>query len=138
MKPRLFMPAFAALASVGTVTQAAPVRPAELDAALKKLTEQYPGLAVHAEASGAAALYGRPMTAAPTPPEAAARWLAIHRGALGIPQLDLRLRRANNVHFGRFTVFAYRQLNKHIRISGASLCEGEHSQGHPFVSRGFF
>ena len=128
MNPRLLTPVFAVLASAGTVTQAAPVRSAALAAATKKLTEQYPGLAVHAEASGVAVLYGRPMTAAPTPPETAERWLAIHRGALGVPQLDLRLRRANNMHFGRFTVFAYRQF-----IDGLPV---EDSQTHLLVLNG--
>ena len=110
MNPRRLVLVLTVLSSAGTVTGADRVYAPDLAATREKLTDQYPGLAVHAEGSGVVALYGRPMTRAPTPAEAAELWLALHRGALGVPQLDLRLQRANNVHFGRFTVFAYRQF----------------------------
>ncbi len=79
-------------------------------AARGKLPDQYAGVQWHADNPGISAFYGKPMTTGATPVEAADRCLATFGAALGVRSLDLRLARGNQVHFGKFTVFAYQQF----------------------------
>ncbi|MCH7884823.1 MAG: hypothetical protein IIC01_06175 [Planctomycetes bacterium] len=79
-------------------------------AAVGGLQDRFPGLSTLMDEDGAVAFFGKPMTAAATPAEAARAWLSDHGAALGVPDPDLRIERENAVGVSGRTVIAYRQF----------------------------
>ena len=79
-------------------------------AAAGGLQDRFPGLSTLMDEDGAVAFFGKPMTVAPTPTEAAQAWLTDHGAALGVPDPDLRIERNNVVGVSGRTVVAYRQF----------------------------
>lgn len=77
--------------------------------ATQVLLSAYPGLRVHLSGSAVRAFYGKPMTTGATPAEAVEAFWSEHRDAFGVSNLELTSHFSNDVSWGKFTVFAYKQ-----------------------------
>jgi len=82
------------------------------------LAEAYPGVRFYS-AGMTRIVYGKPMTAAGTPEQAARQWLAEHGRSLGVERLDLRPTFSSVLRQGRFTAFGYQQYLDGFPVEGA-------------------
>ncbi len=90
-----------------TVATAAAQRSSPL-ASARELLRQYPGVR-YVRDGGVQAYYGRAMTQAATPDDAAELWLLDHASSFGVADPQLVLIRRLDVAYGRFTAFVYAQ-----------------------------
>ncbi|GIK18610.1 MAG: hypothetical protein DYG93_06410 [Leptolyngbya sp. PLA2] len=93
------------------------------------LTRQFPGVQAWVAEDRVNLIYGKPMTAADTPDEAAAKWWADHGTAFGAGDLDLEQLWVAETGMGKFTVFGYQQ-----HIDGLPV---EYGIGRLMVLNGF-
>lgn len=81
----------------------------QLGPATQALLNANPGLQVHVIGGATRAFYGKPMTDGATPDEAVDAFWTAHRDAFGVTNLELTPLFSNDVSWGKFTVFAYKQ-----------------------------
>ncbi len=93
------------------------------------LSRQFPGVQAYVDEERVNLIYGKPMTAAETPDEAAAKWWADHGTAFGAGDLDMEQVWVAETGMGKFTVFGYQQ-----HIDGLPV---EHGIGRLMVLNGF-
>lgn len=96
--------------------------------ALSALERDCPGVGTQWYLGRVAAVYGVPMAAAGSPEQSAADWLGQYGAALGAGpmgkgggKLELSLRRADDVSYGRFRVFVYDQLMDGVPVENAAV-----------------
>ncbi|MCW5775445.1 MAG: hypothetical protein KIS87_03230 [Phycisphaeraceae bacterium] len=94
-----------------------------------ELTRQYPGVQAFVAEDRIMLIYGKPMTGAQTPEDAAANWWAEHGLAFGAGALDLEEVWVAETAMGKFTVFGYQQ-----HIDGLPV---EYGIGRVMVLNGF-
>lgn len=87
-----------------------------LPAATQDLLRAYPAARVAVDDGRVTAIYGAPMVEAPAPDAAVDQWLANHKDALGVADLDLRPMRANLVGLGQSTVYAHQQFIDNVPV----------------------
>lgn len=92
----------------------------ELPPATQTLLEAYPGLHTHVIGESIRAIFGSPMGEGATPEEAKDAWLAAHQGAFGITNLELAPFFSNDVSWGKFWVFAYKQTMAGIPVENTT------------------
>lgn len=78
------------------------------DVALRALTDRYPGVQTLTLADRRA-VFGKPMTTAPTPEAAAQRFLAAHDSIFGVDPVNLQLRRTYDLRSNGLVAFHYEQ-----------------------------
>ncbi|MBI5863383.1 MAG: hypothetical protein HZB38_02500, partial [Planctomycetes bacterium] len=100
----------------------------ELPAATRNLLASYPGVQMTWSGPNIRGFMGVPMTEGATPQAAVDGFWATHQDAFGVANLELALRWANDVSFGRFTVYAYQQLMNGLPV--------EYSVGRVLVQSG--
>ena len=93
---------------------------------IESLGFAHPGVGFESYLGRVSTVYGVPMSFGTTPEEAAAAWLADFGASLGAGQfgkggLELRLRRAHDVSYGKFMVFVYDQLIDGVAVEYGSV-----------------
>jgi len=77
--------------------------------ALTQLREDYPGVRVHRDQGRVSMVYGVPMSAGAAPEDAAAAWLNEYEAVFGNSQMELDLRRVQELRDGAITAFTFDQ-----------------------------
>ncbi len=73
----------------------------------QELQQAFPGVRLHQDAGRTRIIYGKSMTTARSPEQAAQRWLAEHGDAFGAGQLELVEEFAGDIRDGEFFVSMY-------------------------------
>ena len=98
-----------AAGSAMAVPQRNDCRGDELPQATTELFAQYPGAQASWISGRIASIWGKPMTEGATPEAAARNFMALHKDALGVPNIELTLTGSEDAAHGKFKVFVFKQ-----------------------------